>query len=115
MNTFRSTQENGVVDIKLGSIHSSKGQTHTATLVLETFNYEHFITSLLPWATGQNSHGGPRPGKRTTQRLLAMYVAMTRPTHLLCLAISRRALGEGEAFETNCAQLREQGWEIQHL
>lgn len=115
VNTFRSTQENGEVDIKLGSIHSSKGQTHTATLVLETFNYKHFIASLLPWVTGQNSHGGARPGKRSTQRLLAMYVAMTRPTHLLCLAISRRALGEGEAFHTNCAQLREQGWDIQHL
>lgn len=115
VNTFRSTHENGVVDIKLGSIHSSKGQTHTATLVLETFNYEHFIASLLPWAAGQNSHGGTRPGKRITQRLLAVYVAMTRPTHLLCLAISRRALGEGDTFEANCLQLREQGWDIQHL
>ncbi|RMO86312.1 UvrD/REP helicase [Pseudomonas syringae pv. philadelphi] len=115
VNTFRSTQGNGVVDIKLGSIHSSKGQTHTATLVLETFNYDHFIASLLPWATGQKIHGGARPGKRITQRLLAMYVAMTRPTHLLCLAISRRTLSEGEAFDANCARLREQGWDIEHL
>ncbi|WP_122439457.1 UvrD-helicase domain-containing protein [Pseudomonas viridiflava] len=115
VNTFRSTHENGAVDIKLGSIHSSKGQTHTATLVLETFNYEHFIASLLPWAAGQKIHGGARPGKRITQRLLAMYVAMTRPTHLLCLAVSRRALGEGEVFDANCLQLREQGWDIQHL
>jgi superfamily I DNA/RNA helicase len=115
VNTFRNTQDNGVLDIKLGSIHSSKGQTHTATLVLETYNYGHFIASLLPWAAGQKSHGGVRPQKRISQRLLAMYVAMTRPTHLLCLAISRRTLGEGEEFETNCVQLREQGWEIQHL
>jgi DNA helicase-2/ATP-dependent DNA helicase PcrA len=104
-----------VVDIKLGSIHSSKEQTHTATLVLETFNYEHTIASLLPWAARQNSHGATRLGKRTTQRLLAMYVAMTHPTHLLCLAISSRALGEGEAFEASCVQLREQGWDIQLL
>lgn len=115
VNTFRSTQDNGVLDIKLGSIHSSKGQTHTATLVLETYNYGHFIASLLPWAAGQKSHGGVRPQKRISQRLLAMYVAMTRPTHLLCLAISRRTLGEGEEFEANCVRLREQGWEIQHL
>lgn len=115
VNTFRSAQDHGVLDIKLGSIHSSKGQTHTATLVLETYNYGHFIASLLPWAAGQKSHGGVRPQKRISQRLLAMYVAMTRPTHLLCLAISRRTLGEGEEFEANCVQLREQGWEIQHL
>lgn len=104
-----------VLDIKLGSIHSCKGQTHTATLVLETYNYEHFIDTLLPWLAGQKSHGGTRSRKRIVQRLLAMYVAMTRPTHLLCLAISRRTLGEGEVFEANCVQLREQGWNIQHL
>lgn len=115
VNTFRSTQDQGVLDIRLGSIHSCKGQTHTATLVLETYNYEHFIDTLLPWLAGQKSHGGTRPGKRIVQRLLAMYVAMTRPTHLLCLAISRRTLGDGTEFEANCVQLREQGWDIQHL
>lgn len=115
VNTFRSAQDHGVLDIKLGSIHSSKGQTHTATLVLETYSHEHFIGSLLPWLAGQNSHGGTRPRKRIVQRLLAMYVAMTRPTHLLCLAISRRTLGEGEEFDANCAQLRGQGWDVQHL
>ena len=115
VNTFRSSHDTGVVDIKLGSIHSGKGQTHTATLVLETYNHEHFIGSLLPWAAGQKCHGGIRPRKRITQHLLAMYVAMTRPTHLLCLAISRRTLSEGEAFDANCARLREQGWDIEHL
>jgi hypothetical protein len=115
VNTFRSTQDQGVLDIRLGSIHSCKGQTHTATLVLETYNYEHFIDTLLPWLAGQKSHGGTRLGKRIVQRLLAMYVAMTRPTHLLCLAISRRTLGDETEFEANCVQLREQGWDIQHL
>lgn len=105
----------GIVDIKLGSIHSAKGQSHTATLVLETYNHGHFIDSLMPWASGQKSNGSTKPGKRVTQRLLAMYVAMTRPTHLLCLAISRRTLGEGEAFDANCARLREQGWDLQLL
>jgi DNA helicase-2/ATP-dependent DNA helicase PcrA len=115
VNTFRSAHDSSVVDIKLGSIHSSKGQTHTATLVLETYNHEHIINSLLPWATGQNSHGGVRPRRRITQHLLAMYVAMTRPTHLLCLALSRRTLGDGEMFETNCALLTQQGWSVEHL
>ncbi|BFN27525.1 ATP-dependent DNA helicase UvrD1 [Pseudomonas sp. SCT] len=115
VNTFRSAQNHGVLDIKLGSIHSSKGQTHTATLVLETYSHEHFIGSLLPWLVGQQSHGGTRQRKRIVQRLPAMYVAMTRPTHLLCLAISRRTLGEGEEFDANCAQLRGQGWDVQHL
>lgn len=115
VNTFRSIHDMGIVDIKLGSIHSAKGQSHTATLVLETYNHGHFIDSLLPWASGQKSHGSAKPGKRITQRMLAMYVAMTRPTHLICLAISKRTLGEGEAFDANCARLREQGWDIHFL
>ncbi|MGP5106112.1 hypothetical protein [Pseudomonas helleri] len=115
VNTFRSNQDHGVLDVKLGSIHSSKGQNHTATLVLETYSHEHFIASLLPWLTGQQSHGGIRTRKRIVQRLLAMYVAMTRPTHLLCLAISRRTLGEGEEIEANCEKLRQQGWDIQYV
>ncbi|WP_257604195.1 hypothetical protein [Pseudomonas tolaasii] len=104
-----------MLDVKLGSIHSSKGQNHTATLVLETYSHEHFIASLLPWLTGQQSHGGIRTRKRIVQRLPAMYVAMTRPTHLLCLAISRKTFGEGEKIEANCGQLREQGWDIQYV
>ncbi|RML92451.1 UvrD-helicase domain-containing protein [Pseudomonas savastanoi] len=115
VNTYRCTHAQGVVDIKLGSIHSSKGQTHTATLILETFNHQHFIKCLLPWVAGQSRHGGRRTKKRITEHMLAMYVAMTRPTHLLCLAISRRALGEGEAYETNCQRLVAQGWYLQTL
>ncbi|WP_341305339.1 hypothetical protein [Pseudomonas sp. TMP25] len=40
---------------------------------------------------------------------------MTRPTHLLCLAISRRSLGEGEAFEQNLQVLVDQGWKIHQI
>lgn len=115
VNTYRSAHVDGVVDIKLGSIHSSKGQTHTATLVLETYNYEPFVGSLLPWLTGQNRHGCDKLGKRDTRRLLAMYVAMTRPTHLLCLAMSKRTLGGEGEFDRNCQLLIEQGWNVQHL
>lgn len=35
---------------------------------------------------------------------------MTRSTHLLCMTVSRRTLGEGEEFDANCVQLRGQGY-----
>ncbi|PMU25264.1 MULTISPECIES: UvrD-helicase domain-containing protein [unclassified Pseudomonas] len=115
VNTYRSIHDHGTVDIKLGSIHSNKGQTHTATLVLETFRHEPFLGSLVPWMVGECCHGRKKLGVRITQRLLAMYVAMTRPTHLICLAISKRSLGEDALFEENCRKLIDQGWKVQHL
>lgn len=44
-----------------------------------------------------------------------MYVGMTRPTHLLCLAIRSSALGEGEARVERRAALQAQGWVINEL
>ncbi|VXC80453.1 DNA helicase [Pseudomonas sp. 9AZ] len=115
LNTYRCVHEHKAVDIKLGSVHSAKGQTHTATLVLETYNYGHVLHSLMPWLLGQQCHGGTSVKIRQRKRLLAMYVAMTRPTHLLCLAISRRSLGEGKAFEQSLQLLVDQGWKIHQI
>ncbi len=38
-----------VIEVQMGSIHAVKGETHFATLVLETHNHKHSIKSLLPW------------------------------------------------------------------
>jgi hypothetical protein len=40
------------VDIRVGSIHSVKGETHTGTLVMETFWYGDSLEALLPWLFG---------------------------------------------------------------
>lgn len=114
-NIYRCHHAQKTINIKLSSIHAAKGQTHTATLVLETFSYDHFLDSLMPWILGAQQHGKKSLGVRQRKRLLAMYVAMTRPTHLLCLAISRRSLGEAEAFERNQKLLIGQGWQILHI
>ncbi len=37
----------------MSSIHAVKGETHFATLILETFLYSHAIKSLLPWLLGK--------------------------------------------------------------
>jgi DNA helicase II / ATP-dependent DNA helicase PcrA len=90
--------------IRLGSIHSVKGETHTATLVLDSFYFDHHLTELKPWLLGKKIGGSTvnKKGKtvfestRTLGRLKLHYVAMTRPTHLLCLAMRKDAFADGE-------------------
>lgn len=74
------------VYLEFGSIHSVKGRTHLATMVLETFSSAHNIKSILNYLCG-------KPPKKTTKsnigRLKCQYVAMSRATALLCLAIPK--------------------------
>lgn len=94
-NLFRYPANAPEVSVRLGSIHSVKGETHTATLVLESFHQTHHLKKLIPWLAGTR----PRPGADNTgedsaliDRLKLHYVAMTRPSHLLCLAMRSDAL-----------------------
>lgn len=102
------------LDIRLGSIHSVKGETHLATLVLETFNHKHWVASLLPWLTGVKANGQGVVG-RDRDRLFTAYVAMTRATHLLCLALCQRDLGKDKECEKRLEQLSSRGWSIIHI
>lgn len=103
------------VRIRLGSIHSVKGETHTSTLVLDSFFHNHHLTELKPWLLGTKSGGSSTDrrgrqvleGPRILGRLKLHYVAMTRPTHLLCLAMRKDAFDEGE-LDT----LAGRGWTI---
>ena len=108
-NIYRYPEDEHRVSIKLGSIHSVKGQTHTATLVLETFWKKHNLESLKEWLLGGRRHG-PRNGSDETRRLRLHYVAMTRPTHLLCLAMKRNAFSDDEV-----TLLEGRGWRIVFL
>ena len=103
-NLFAYPPDAPQVRIKLGSIHSVKGETHTATLVLDSFFHSHHLSELKPWLLGTkaggsttNKKGNPVwEGTRMLGRLKLHYVAMTRPTHLLCLAMRKDAFSEGE-------------------
>ncbi len=114
-NSYRYIHGNTSVDIRLGSIHMAKGQTHSATLLLETFNQTHFLHGLMPWLLGQHQNGAKCASDKAMQRLLQAYVAMTRPTHLLCLALRSSSLGTKKDIATNTAKLMARGWQIRHL
>ena len=99
------------VDIRLGSVHSMKGQTHLATLLLSTYWHAHSANRMLPWLLGEkvNLDGA---GVRDRARLQQTYVAMTRPSHLVCLAVPRVALGDEAALIGHVAALKERGWHV---
>lgn len=89
-NIFRYPDKNPRVQIRVGSIHSAKGETHTATLVLDTYYHAHHLATLKPWLLRQKSGKGSET-VRNISRLKQHYVAMTRPSHLLCLAMREDA------------------------
>lgn len=114
-NVFRLARGKKSVDIHVGTIHSAKGQTHTGTLVLETFYHEHDLTDLLDWLCGKKRGGTGKTNKRREERLRLVYTAMTRPTHLLCLAIRREVFGSDLSTCSVALTLRKKGWGITDL
>lgn len=92
--------------IRLGSIHSVKGETHTGVLVLETFWNGYYHGKLKRWLL-REKQGGNGEGVQNLSRLKLHYVAMTRPTHLLCLAVP-----SGTFTPDEVSTLLGKGWRI---
>ncbi|WP_261338466.1 UvrD-helicase domain-containing protein [Rhizobium leguminosarum] len=105
-NFFAYPADDPKVKIRLGSVHSVKGETHTATLVLDSFFHDHHLSALKPWILGGKVGKGAE-GSRMQGRLKLHYVAMTRPARLLCLAMRSDAFSANERV-----QLVARGWTI---
>lgn len=101
-NVFSS---NGI-DIQLGTIHSVKGQTHTATLFLECFSYDFNGNQLIDYMTRDKTFTS-KDGKYRNCALKVVYVAMSRPTHLLCAAFHKDRIPP-----TAHKKLEEFGWSL---
>ena len=100
------------VSIRLGSIHQAKGQTHFATLLLSTFQNHHSSDKIISWLCGDKK-GGAGEGSQNLARLKGTYVALTRPTHLVGVAVRNSAIaGDRQA---TLAKLKAQGWHITDL
>jgi hypothetical protein len=103
-NVFRFPRQSPKVEVRVGSIHSVKGETHTATLILDTYYRKHHLEALKPWLLGRKSGGGSE-NNTLLSRLRQHYVAMTRPSHLVCLAMREDCLSNGDV-----AALKDRGW-----
>ena len=105
-NVFRYPAANPAVAIRVGSIHGVKGETHMATLVLDTFYRSHHLKTLKAWLNGKKA-GGAGESASTQSRLRLHYVAMSRPSHLLCLAMREDALTEADTIKAI-----DMGWRV---
>ncbi|MFC6259603.1 UvrD-helicase domain-containing protein [Levilactobacillus fujinensis] len=102
-NAFVYTSGERHVEIKLGSIHSVKGQTHLATLLLETYFRTHDVKKVLPLLEGK----AVKSTAPQTERMALNYVALTRAEGMVCIA-----LPEFEVSKTDQCLLRANGWNI---
>ncbi|RUO77884.1 UvrD-helicase domain-containing protein [Idiomarina seosinensis] len=95
-------------EVEVSTIHSVKGETHDATLVLETKNHQFDLGVLVNRLSLTES--SKLKGVRKIKFARQVYVAASRPRKLLCMAIHQNHVQSKhrEALETN-------GWRIQLL
>ncbi|MDR8392248.1 UvrD-helicase domain-containing protein [Aliifodinibius sp. S!AR15-10] len=104
-NIYRSsTEELQDIGVYVDTVHSVKGETHTATLYLETKYYNTCGNFLINELKGTPYDG--TDGSRKEMCIKVAHVGLSRPTDLLCVAISRELINE------NREELEDFGWEI---
>src|SRR5581483_4990977 len=95
--------------IRFFTVHAVKGQTHAATLLVETFsNKSHDLKSLLAVLTG-DIHGSALPASKLNCCMCA-FVAVTRPTTLVCLAMAA-----AHVPAASIPKIISQGWVVETL
>ena len=104
---FGDTQEE-ITKIEIDTVHGVKGQTHTATLYLETYYNEVDIWPILGCLVDGSA---PAPKSRAHGFLPVAYVAMSRPTDLLCIALHRK-IGKYSANDEVKAKFDAAGWDV---
>jgi DNA helicase-2/ATP-dependent DNA helicase PcrA len=108
-NLFESEE----LSIEIGTVHSAKGQTHTATLYLETYfqkdgngaNAKSYESQRLARQILGNQLAA-NVGARVKQSAKMAYVGFSRPTHLLCLAVHK------DRFDAVLSGINRDDWDI---
>jgi len=85
-NVYKALINGNKVSIPIDTVHGIKGETHTATLYLETKYYDNSIKYFCDELTGHISKK-KSDSKRKNQALKIAHVAFSRPTHFLCIAM----------------------------
>lgn len=102
-NMYAHTHDGNQINIEVSTVHGVKGQTHTATLYLETFHYDYDIMRIIEYLKGKYI---PSTQKRVRSNLRVAYVGMSRPSRLLCVAVHEAHL------TSHREELQVVGWKI---
>lgn len=90
--SYKEGDMNKELPIQINTIHGEKGETHTATLYLETFfkkyDSERIKSQLLGIPFDPDADGG----QEKNMAIKMAYVAMSRPKYLLCFAIQKSVI-----------------------
>lgn len=108
-NTYYYQINDKSLPVQLTTIHSVKGETHNATLLLETFYYAHELLQVLPLLKGEVCKQAASDN-RFSNLVRRVFVAMTRPRELLCLAMPKKHLDK-----KSLTDLEKRGWVIKDL
>lgn len=95
----RNVYHDDNIDIEVSTVHAVKGETHAATLYLETFYNRHHESDRLAEQFKGVSYTGT--DEDTLKNLRVIYVGMSRPRYLLCVAIQKDRFSK-----MDCPELR---------
>ncbi|MDO9581424.1 MAG: hypothetical protein Q7J06_12830, partial [Bacteroidales bacterium] len=102
-NIYKYSSGTAEIEIEVSTIHGVKGETHTATCYLETFFRDYDIKRIINY---MKSEWTEPTQKSTIQNLKMAFVGMSRPSHLLCVAVHRDSIsGQEEALHIS-------GWDV---
>lgn len=106
------TRRERKVDVQIGTIASMKGETHLATLVLESYGWpgrRFDLKEALPVVAGLAVRD-PKMKESHLHQFRNLYVGMSRPTSFLCVAVNEERLTDV------CKKaLLAQGWVVEQL
>jgi hypothetical protein len=100
------------IAIPIGTVASMKGETHLATLVLESYggtSRKFDLAEALPILAGLKQFP-KKPGKLLPGQFRNIYVGMSRPTSFLCLACNAARVDKATLDALMAA-----GWEVRQL
>ncbi|WP_457626448.1 UvrD-helicase domain-containing protein [Persephonella sp.] len=102
------------ITLHIGTVHSVKGETHTATLYLETeYQRSTDIKRILPCFYNINVDNVRKKGNVYSQSLRMSYVGFSRPTHFLCVAVNENSLDRNPQKRNEIKEkMKQSGWVI---
>lgn len=106
-NIFKDSQTS--LEFEVCTVHSTKGQTHLATLYLESYYYNDAGKSYESQRLHECFRGSSfnKIGKRNKQSTKMVFVGLSRAKYLLCYAAN-----SNHFTEEDLTQIAAQGWEI---
>lgn len=113
-NSTQNYYQEDDIEIEITSVHAVKGQTHSATLYLESYYYQDgrgenaksYESQRLTEQFLDNSIDIDKIGDRVKQSAKMAYVGFSRPKNLLCIAIHKGR------FDTLLSTINKDKWEI---